>query len=105
MERTRIAPWAVVLPLALVACSQQGDNNQAASAGAASAGAAAAPPGIVYEANVPAGGVTPKPGGVIKAPTFTAESAKSGENLFGSMNCDGCHGGGAVGWVGPSLVD
>jgi cytochrome c len=21
------------------------------------------------------------------------------------MNCDGCHGGGAVGWVGPSLVD
>jgi cytochrome c len=25
--------------------------------------------------------------------------------LFGAMNCDGCHGGGAVGWVGPSLVD
>src|SRR3989449_8312097 len=24
--------------------------------------------------------------------------------LFRS-NCDGCHGGGAVGWVGPSLVD
>ena len=21
------------------------------------------------------------------------------------MNCDGCHGGGATGWVGPSLVD
>jgi cytochrome c oxidase cbb3-type subunit 3 len=21
------------------------------------------------------------------------------------MNCDGCHGGGAVGWVGPSLAD
>jgi mono/diheme cytochrome c family protein len=21
------------------------------------------------------------------------------------MNCDGCHGGGARGWVGPSLVD
>jgi cytochrome c len=21
------------------------------------------------------------------------------------MNCDGCHGGGAIGWVGPSLVD
>jgi len=21
------------------------------------------------------------------------------------MNCDGCHGGGAVGFVGPSLVD
>jgi len=21
------------------------------------------------------------------------------------MNCDGCHGGGALGWVGPILVD
>jgi mono/diheme cytochrome c family protein len=21
------------------------------------------------------------------------------------MNCDGCHGAGALGWVGPSLVD
>ena len=29
----------------------------------------------------------------------------AGAGLFGSMNCDGCHGGGAVGWVGPSLVD
>ena len=26
--------------------------------------------------------------------------------LFGAMNCDGCHGGGGVGWVqGPSLAD
>jgi cytochrome c len=99
MERTRIAPWAAVLSLALTACSQQGDDK------AASAGAGAPPSGIVYEAHVPAGGIEPKAGGVIKAPEFTAESAKSGENLFGSMNCDGCHGGGAVGWVGPSLVD
>lgn len=30
---------------------------------------------------------------------------QAGAALFGSMNCDGCHGGGAVGWVGPSLVD
>jgi cytochrome c oxidase cbb3-type subunit 3 len=28
-----------------------------------------------------------------------------GGRLFNSMNCDGCHGGGAVGWVGPSLAD
>src|SRR5205823_12690282 len=27
------------------------------------------------------------------------------ERTFGVMNCDGCHGGGAVGWVGPSLRD
>jgi mono/diheme cytochrome c family protein len=30
---------------------------------------------------------------------------EAGAALFSSMNCDGCHGGGAVGWVGPSLVD
>ena len=49
-------------------------------------------------------------GGVV--PAANALSAKrpdpnpeAGGNLFASMNCDGCHGGGAVGWVGPSLVD
>jgi cytochrome c oxidase cbb3-type subunit 3 len=28
-----------------------------------------------------------------------------GARTFTTMNCDGCHGGGALGWVGPSLVD
>ena len=28
-----------------------------------------------------------------------------GEKLFASMNCDGCHGGGAIGFAAPSLVD
>jgi len=28
-----------------------------------------------------------------------------GAQLFTTMNCDGCHGGGATGWVGPSLSD
>jgi cytochrome c oxidase cbb3-type subunit III len=32
-------------------------------------------------------------------------AAIEGEKIFGAMNCDGCHGGGALGWVGPSLVD
>src|SRR5260370_13620 len=32
-------------------------------------------------------------------------SVSDGEKIFSSMNCDGCHGGGATGWVGPSLVD
>ena len=97
MERIRIAPWAVVLLAPLAACTPQGDKKAAAPA--------ATPSGIVYEANVPAGGIEPPAGGVIKSPELTAAAAKSGEGLFGSMNCDGCHGGGAVGWVGPSLVD
>src|SRR5439155_930144 len=31
--------------------------------------------------------------------------AAEGERTFSAMNCDGCHGGGAMGWVGPSLRD
>ena len=33
------------------------------------------------------------------------KSVAEGEQLFGSMNCAECHGGGALGFVGPSLVD
>lgn len=34
-----------------------------------------------------------------------AKAASQGEKLFASMNCDGCHGGGATGFAAPSLVD
>jgi len=33
------------------------------------------------------------------------DAALEGERLFGAMNCADCHGGGGVGFVGPSLVD
>ena len=33
------------------------------------------------------------------------KSVADGEQLFSLFNCDGCHGGGAVGFVGPSLAD
>ena len=33
------------------------------------------------------------------------EGAGAAGELFTAMNCDGCHGGGGVGWVGPSLAD
>src|SRR5262245_54310952 len=73
--------------------------------GANDAATNAPPPGIRYEANVPAGGQQP-PAIETKSPgQFTADSAQAGAGLFTSMNCDGCHGGGAVGSVGPSLVD
>lgn len=35
----------------------------------------------------------------------SADAAKAGAALFGSMNCDGCHGTGGLGFVGPNLVD
>lgn len=55
-----------------------------------------------------AGGVAP-PAGSAQADKNPfrgdRQSAAEGERTFGVMNCDGCHGGGAVGWVGPSLRD
>jgi cytochrome c551/c552 len=58
-----------------------------------------------YEAHVFAGGVKPPAAGPRKRHVPTPEHATAGARLFTSMNCDGCHGGGATGWVGPSLVD
>ena len=37
--------------------------------------------------------------------TDNSAAAKAGEALFSSMNCDGCHGTGGLGFVGPNLVD
>jgi len=46
------------------------------------------------------------PAGDLQNP-FVADSTNvaDGSKIFSAMNCDGCHGGGATGWVGPSLVD
>lgn len=53
---------------------------------------------------IPAGGVQPAANALSKARPAKVD-ATAGGNLFSAMNCDGCHGGGAIGWVGPSLVD
>jgi cytochrome c oxidase cbb3-type subunit III len=67
-----------------------------------------AAPATRHEARVLAGGVTP-PAGIALASEnpFRGDrkSAAEGERTFGVMNCDGCHGGGGAGWVGPSLRD
>ena len=56
------------------------------------------------EDRIPAGGVLPA-ANALAAPRPSRLDPDAGATLFASMNCDGCHGGGAVGWVGPSLVD
>jgi len=67
-----------------------------------------APATTRLDARVLAGGVAPPAGA---APALEnpfrgdRQSAAEGERTFGAMNCDGCHGGGAAGWVGPSLRD
>jgi cytochrome c len=62
------------------------------------------PRSVRAEDRVPAGGVLPV-ANALGAPRPARVDSEAGATLFGSMNCDGCHGGGAVGWVGPSLVD
>ena len=62
-------------------------------------------PAIRYEAHIAAGGVAPPAGQLVVPPARSASDVTAGQGLFSSMSCDGCHGGGALGWVGPSLVD
>jgi len=80
----------VIALLAVCACG--GDDDEA-------------PPPIAYEQHVSAGQSVPR-GAAVTNP-FTADSAIAAEGgqIFGAMNCDGCHGGGGTGWAGPSLVD
>jgi len=83
-----LAATIVVVP----ACkSGKTDKAQAAS-------------GVKAEDRVSAGGVVPA-ANALSAPRPATLNPDVGANLFSAMNCDGCHGGGAVGWVGPSLVD
>jgi cytochrome c oxidase cbb3-type subunit 3 len=65
----------------------------------------AIPPTIQYESHISAGH-TPPPAGVLTNPYKDDKSmAAAGAGLFTSMNCDGCHGGGAAGFAAPSLAD
>ena len=90
-----------VVLAAVGACQQRTQS----SGSAADSKAATTAPGMRYESHVNAGGVEPPSTPPPQARADNPNDAKSGLALFGSMNCDGCHGGGAVGGEGPSLVD
>jgi cytochrome c551/c552 len=66
---------------------------------------AATAPDVSFAQNIAAGGIAPPAVPPKRTTSPSATDAKAGEGLFASMNCDGCHGGGALGWEGPSLVD
>jgi cytochrome c oxidase cbb3-type subunit 3 len=64
-----------------------------------------APPAIRYEAHLAAGNQLP-PGADPHNPKVSDPATiKAGATLFGAMNCDGCHGGDAAGFIGPNLGD
>ena len=71
---------------------------------------------ITIVSPAPAGGVTPHPRNIQAGAAIKADSGGNpyaeqkdavtiGESLFNRYNCDGCHGDGAAGSVGPSLAD
>ena len=63
------------------------------------------PPTIQYPSHISAGH-SPPPAGTLTNPNKgDGQMAAAGEGLFVTMNCDGCHGGGATGFAAPSLAD
>lgn len=92
---TRTALVALAL-CALAACQPHGSTHVAAEG---------IPPAVRYVDHVAAGGIA-APGATPSNPhRGDAAVARNGALLFTSMNCDGCHGGDAAGWVGPNLGD
>jgi cytochrome c oxidase cbb3-type subunit 3 len=63
------------------------------------------PPSIRYPDHVSAGGSLPPAAEITNPLGSDSGTVQDGAAIFSTMNCDGCHGGGATGWVGPSLVD
>ena len=60
---------------------------------------------VRYDQYAAAGNPAPRGEVLVNPLEGDTSAARQGEALFAAMNCDGCHGGGAVGFVGPSLVD
>jgi cytochrome c oxidase cbb3-type subunit 3 len=62
------------------------------------------PPSIRPSSRIFAGGIAPPAGALGNPLPENARTAAEGAKLFTGMNCDGCHGPGATGFVGPSLT-
>jgi cytochrome c oxidase cbb3-type subunit 3 len=91
-----------LLAIAIGACREQ-SAPQPASAATTSAEHAL----VIsrHEGRVFAGGLAPPAERIANSEAENPKAAAEGAALFTSMNCDGCHGGGGVGAVGPSLTD
>lgn len=84
--------------LALAACGGPADPESGEAA-------LNAPAAVRYDQHGAAGDLAPPAENLINPFGGDTSAAEQGEALFTTMNCDGCHGGGALGFVGPSLVD
>jgi len=99
----RIASCAAIALLTACGGPVSPSGDQAATG--AKPGAPSAPLAIRYESHLAVGQQLP-PGAVPHNPKANDPATiKAGEALFGAMNCDGCHGAGAPGFIGPALAD
>ena len=96
LTASRAVLLAVAAALTVAACSRGPAQSQRDTP---------PPTGIRYEANLSADGAVPPAVDLKKPKEANADAVAAGGAFFSSMNCDGCHGGGGSGWVGPSLID
>lgn len=97
----RVVKTALALVLlALTSCGGPGPAGQQTGTAERTT-----PPSVSYDQYGIAGNLAPPADELVNPFSGDLSAAQQGEALFGAMNCDGCHGGGGVGFVGPSLVD
>ena len=96
----------------LTACGgpETGDSvavnpEQAANTELTASAGSTAPPSVRYPDYPSAGNVSPPASDFTNPLMADPAAAQAGEVLFAAMNCDGCHGGGGFGVIGPSLID
>jgi len=95
-----VKPALAATLLALASCGGSGPADS--EAGSATRNVPAA---VRYDQYGSAANLAPPAEDLVNPLSENTRDAEQGEVLFGAMNCDGCHGAGAVGFVGPSLVD
>jgi cytochrome c oxidase cbb3-type subunit III len=98
-DRVRICAHRTLVALALAGLCSCGGPDSSTQA------TASTPSGIVASSHLAAGGNVPAGAAITNPKSGDANAAKAGAAMFTAMNCDGCHGGDASGWVGPSLAD
>lgn len=90
--------WTLGL-LALVACGRSEPPPEAVDA------APDRPAAVRYDQLGTPGDDAPPAEDLVNPVTTDTSAIQQGAALFGTMNCDGCHGGNGLGFTAPSLVD